>query len=172
MLKSGKLFKYLTFIMMIMIMIISYMVLHTFNPSSQEAEEGKSLCVRTTWSAQCAPGQTGKNPLFKKICYYIYLFGRWCCMTWLSQWEEEKGLQKAVLTSTYTEDQMQITRFASKCLYLLSRLNTSVWQILCFTSIGLQKGRSSFTDDISVCFVCFWDRVLCSQGLSCFWDRP
>lgn len=76
MLKSGKLFKYLTFIMMIMIMIISYMVLHTFNSSSQKAEEGKSLCVRTTWSAQCAPGQTGKILSLKNfVITFIYLAG-------------------------------------------------------------------------------------------------
>jgi hypothetical protein len=42
------------------LMLNKNMVVHTFNPSSWEAEAGGSLNLRPAWSTQQVPGQAGR----------------------------------------------------------------------------------------------------------------
>jgi hypothetical protein len=49
-------------------------VVHAFNPSTQEAQAGKSLSSRSAWSAEQVPGHLyraiQRNPVSKEV--YIY----------------------------------------------------------------------------------------------------
>lgn len=42
------------------------MVAHTFNPSTQEEEAGRSLSLRPMWTTKQVPGQAGRLCLKKK----------------------------------------------------------------------------------------------------------